>query len=266
MLLFGASIYYSLIISNGKVDLNTFELIYDTDPRFVLSYQLYIQRVLNTLIGGSLMRFSAPSFCVIISGIITTRDWKDNLYEIERAGGVSPTKYFVGKFSSVLFFSTLLSLFASFVAFHTYILTRGGVPSISSPLFYVFDSTIRVLRVFFMAVFPGILIFVSAVFFASSITHSGFGGSIFGFVIVLFKFLAEFYISGKLPAFYHDYISPTPVKLYQYWTYYDTEWFFEKEIHNPFTIVQMITSLGCLYLIAAVFVAISYLCIKQRKT
>ena len=104
VLLFGASIYYSLIISNGKVDLNTFELIYDTDPRFVLSYQLYIQRVLNTLIGGSLMRFSAPSFCVIISGIITTRDWKDNLYEIERAGGVSPTKYFVGKFSSVLFF------------------------------------------------------------------------------------------------------------------------------------------------------------------
>jgi len=263
-LLFGVGVYFSLIINTGQIDIKTYEMVWDTDPRFVFSYKMYIQKVLNTLMAAPLMWFSAPAFCVIVTGVLLTRDWRDNFFEIERSAGVKPYQYLLGRFFAVLLFVTLLTLLTAFTAFHTYFLSRGGV-SFLTPAEYFFDSSIRILRAFFMATFPGILIFVSFTFALSSIMKSGLAGTIGGLGLVIFKYLSQGILQNRLPGFYHNYLSPTSANLYRYWSFYDTEWFYEKTEHNPFTTHQMLLCLSCLYLISVICIGVSYLCVKKRK-
>ncbi len=263
-LLFGVALYYSLKVSGGTVDSKTFSMIWDTDPRYVITYDLYIQRILNTLLNGSLMLFSAPAFSVIIAGVVLTREWHDNLFEIERAGGVKPKHYFWGRFLAVMSFVTVLSLFTAFVAFHVYCLSRGGVSSLSWWVYFG-DSTIRIIRAFFMAVFPGLMVFVTFTFFAGSILKNSTLGMVSGFGLVIFKYLSGFSFKIRLPLFFHDYLTPTPEKLYKYWTFFDTEWFYEKQYHNPFSDQQMIICICCLYLIISMCILTSFICIKKRR-
>ncbi len=264
VLLFGVGIYFSVIINTGQIDIKTYEMIWDTDPRFVFSYKMYIQKVLNTLMAAPLMWFSAPAFCVIVTGVLMTRDWSDNFYEIERSGGVKPLQYLLGRFIAVLSLVTLITLLTAFTAFHTYFLSRGGVSFLTTAE-YFFDSSIRILRAFFMATFPGILIFVSFTFVLSSIMKNGIAGTVGGLGLVLFKYLSQGILKERLPGFYHNYLNPTPKNLYCYWSFYDTEWFYEKTEHNPFTTQQMLLCLLCLYLISAICIGISYLCIRKRN-
>lgn len=263
-LLIGVAIYSSMRGSYGKVDMSTYKMIWDTDPRFTIDYPLYIQHLRNALYTGSLMLYPAPVFCVIVSGVVLARDWHDNFFEIERAGGVKPRQYFISRFVAVLSFVSVITLITGFVAFHVYCLSRGGVESLSLWT-YLFDSTVRILRIFFLAVFPGILIFVSFTFAVGSVFKNGIIGTLSGLALVVFKYLSQGILRFRLPDFYHKYLSPTPAYLYQFWGYYDTEWFFEKTQYNPFTTQQMLLCLFCLYLISSIFIILSYFSIKKRR-
>ena len=263
-LLLGVAIYSSLRGGYGIVDMSTYEMIWDTDPRFTIDYPTYIEHLQNALYAGSLMWYSAPVFCVIVPGIILARDWRDNFFEIERAGGVKPRQYFISRFVAVLSFVSVITLITGFIAFHVYCLTRGGVAWLSFWT-YLCDSTIRIIRIFFLAVLPGILIFVSFTFAVGSVFKSGLIGTLSGLALVVFKYLSQGILRFRLPNFYHEYLSPTPVHLYQYWGFYDTEWFFDKAIHNPFTDQQMFLCLFCLYLISSIFILLSYFSIKKRR-
>ena len=66
-LLLGNALYSSLAVSRGVVDLKTYELILDTDPRYTIDYEAYILRIFQVLYSRSLMSYSAPMFCVITS-------------------------------------------------------------------------------------------------------------------------------------------------------------------------------------------------------
>ncbi len=256
---------YSILAKplHGYFDLKIGELVYDTDPRFEVTYEVYIKRVLNTMMTTPLMLFSAPAFCVIVSGTILQRDWHDNFFEIERSGDVKPSRYFLGRFTAVLSFVSFVTLVIGIFAFHLYFVSRGGVESFTFGD-YIKDSTIRNLRVFFASVFPGLLLFIGITFCIGNSLKSGIVGSMGGLLYVLFTFVSSDYLQFRLPQFYKDYLSPVPSKLYQFWAYYDTNWF-ESDITNPFTTKQMIICLSSMYLIAFVIILISYLCVKRRK-
>lgn len=261
-LLLGVAIFSSMRGYYSKTDMSTYESILDTDPRFTLDYALYIQHLRNALY--SVMMYSAPALCVIVSGVMLTRDWRDNFFEIERAGGVKPLQYFISRFVAALSLVSVITLSVGLISFHFYCLTRGGVESLSFWT-YLCDSTVRIIRIFFLAVFPGILIFVSFTFAFGSVFKSGLIGTLSGLALVVFKYLSHGILKFRLPDFYHRYLSPTPNCLFQYWGYYDTEWFFEKAIHNPFNDQQMFLCLFCLYLISSVCIFASYLSIKKRR-
>ena len=259
----GTVIYYVIYGSYGNYDFDTGKMIWDKDPRFVLQYFQYVQHFHNT-IRRELMRFGAPLFCVIVTGIVLTRDWRDNFFEIEHAGDVRPSKYFLGRFLAVFSFLTVSALIVYLLAFHSYIISRGGVPDLS-PWEYFIDSNVRLLRVFFITGIPGILVFSGITFLVGNLTKSGTFGTIAGLVYVLFEYLMKTVLTARIPQIYFNYMTPTPSYLYQYWAYYDTEWFEIKFPHNPFTTGQMLLCLGILYSAAVVFAVGSYVCVRKRK-
>ena len=259
----GAALYFVLIGSYANYDISTGELIMDSDKRFVLMYGQYIQKVFNT-IRRDIMLFGGPAFFVIVSGIVLTRDWHDNFFEIEHAGGVRSLPYFLGRFFAVFTFLTVSALVTYLFSFHLYIVTRGGVPGLA-PWEYVIDSNVRLLREFCITGIPGILIFMAVTFLIGNLAKNGTIGTIAGIAYVLFEYLTKTFLNFRMPQFYHDYLTPTPSCLYRYWAYYDTEWFDVKWPHNPFTMKQMLLCLLSLFLIALVCSVVSYICVKKRK-
>ena len=259
----GTALFFVFRGSYGNLDLATGEMIMDTDSRFVLQYYQYVQHIHNT-IRLEVMLFGVPIFCVIISGIVLTRDWRDNFFEIEHAGGVRPVSYFLGRFFAVFTFLTVSALVTYLLSFHLYIITRGGVPDLSTWEYFI-DSNVRLLREFFITGIPGILIFMSVTIIIGNLTGSGTVGTITGIVYVLFEYLTKTFLSFRMPQFYKDYLTPTPSNLYQYWAYYDTEWFDVKWPHNPFTTGQMLLCLLSLYSIILICSVVSYICVRKRK-
>ena len=149
-------------------------------------------------------------------------------------------------------------------SFHFYIITRGGVPDLSL-WEYIIDSNVRLLREFFISGIPGILIFIGVTFFVGNLAKSGMVGMITGITYVLFEYLTKTFLRYRMPQFYHDYMTPTPYNLYNYWAYYDTKWFDVKWPHNPFSTNQMFLCLGIMYSAFIVFVIGSYLSVRRRK-
>ena len=259
----GVAIYYVFTCSYINLDLETNELIMDRDPRFVLMYYQYIQHFHNT-IAREVMLIGVPLFCIIVSGMVLTRDWRDSFFEVEHAGNVKAMPYFFGRFFAVFTLLTFSALFVYLLSFHLYIITRGGVPDLS-PWEYIIDSNIRLFRMFFITAIPAILIFTGLTFLAGNLAKSGTIGTVVGVVYVLVLYLTNFSFRFRMPQIYQEYLVPTPRHLYQYWGYYDTEWFDVKWPHNPFSTGQMLLCLCILYSAALLLVAGSYLCVRRRK-
>lgn len=263
VLMLGAAAFYVIRGGYGTVDTATLETIWDTNPKFVLEYSTYIQHFHNTM-AREVMLFGIPLFCVVVSGVVLRRDWSDSFFEIERAGGVRPLTYFLGRYAAVFTVLTAAALITYVLSFHIYVISRGGVPDLS-PWEYVLDSNVRLLRLFFITAPPAILVFSGITFLFGSLTKSGIAGMIGGTVYVIFIYLTKYMLRFRLPQFFHNYLTPTPRYLYQYWAYYDTEWFTEKIYHNPFTDGEMILCICVLCSIAAVCLGLSFVCVRRRK-
>lgn len=235
--------------------------ISDTDPEYELTYDNYIQTILNST-KGWIMLYAMPIFCIVSAMLILSRDYSDGFFEIEKSGGVKPSLYFLGRFSAIITVNIIVCLFISFLCLHYYYFSRGQVEGIALVSYFA-DSTIRLLRVFVCSMLPGILFYIGLIYCISSISQSVFFGAVVGLGFVLFEYGSKTFLMGRLPDIYHDYLTPNPSKLYQYWTFYDTEWFTEKTMRNPFTENQMLLSVGITVGIAVVGYIISYL--QQRK-
>ena len=257
-----AIVYHAFTVHYGAYSFELKMMVWDNEPGFSLNYDLFLEEILNTPVAG-LMTYPVPLLCVIVSGVVLIRDFRDGFFEIEGAGNIKTSRYLFGRMSAVVSFVTLVSLFVCLFAFHLYILSRGGVPTMGVWK-YVWESTVRLLRVFVMAIFPGILFFVGVTFLASNIMHSGLAGTAAGICYVIINYSLRMFLGFRLPEIYTDYLSPVPTKLYKYWFAYDTKWFHNKSV-NPFSDVEMTVCLCVLYLLCSVFLAVSAICVKKRK-
>ena len=254
----------SVNYSTAVVDNNyqVVDIIYDTDPRYELTFDKYIQTILNA--GKAwIMLYAMPLFCVITTFIVLSRNYNDGFFEIERSAGVGTFNYCLGRISALITINSIVCVLITFLCFHYYYFSRGGVESFTLSS-YLIDSTTRILRLFCLAMLPGIMLYTSITYVVGSLLKSSIGGTIIGLSSVLLQYSAKTFLHNRFSDIYHDYISPISDKLYQYWAYYDTEWFTEKAIRNPFTQSQMITALCCILIPVLLCISISYVCTRKR--
>ena len=251
------------VVVNGRP---TGEMIMDNEPEFRenIDHNFYVQTVQNSQ-NSWIMLYTMPLLAVISTMIMLTRDYRDNLYEIEKAGGVRPSKYFFGRFAALVTVNFTVCLIFGHVGLHTYFFSRGGPPDFfANYLEYFMDSTQRILRVFFGAQIFTLLFYIGITYVFGCILHSGFMGGVAGIGSVLFVYLSQTSIRHRMPTVYLDYLVPRSNNHYAYLGLYDSELFYHP-YGNPFTVNDVMICIVYLFVASLIFFTVSYIFTRKRS-
>lgn len=237
------------------------ELIMDTDPRFVLEFNAYVQHISNTV--GKLMGYAMPLFTVVSVVLILNRDYGDNFYEIEKAAGMKPRQYLFGRFAALVTLNFIVAVVFSFFFLHLYVFTRGGVSELDLWT-YLTDSAVRLMRHVIFRAMPAVLFYIGLTYCVGSLFRSGILASVCSVGYIILYYTTNYMLRNRVNPLYFDYLSPSPKKLLYYLHYYDSELF-------EGVLVQMDTDLGkaalcvCILVgLAVAYSAIAYLRTRKR--
>lgn len=254
------SIESGLRASHGIYDQTIKEVIYDTDPRYILEYKPFIQWINNGV--SRLISYMLPIFCVATTAIVLSRDYGDRFYEVEKAAGIKPFTYCIARIAALLTINTIVSILASFLVIHLYVITRGGVFDIGL-LDYVAESTLRILRTDTMRVLPCILFYICLTYLLGTLFKNTVVASTGGMAYAIFCY-AHSYFNITKDGFFIDFIVPNPSKLQNYLHYYDTEWFDDVIVLLNTSSQEAFACIGILLSFSLLFFLISYLRIRKR--
>lgn len=181
----------------------------------------YYQHVGN-LFYASFLAYALPIFAVISAVLVLNRDYGDQFYEIEKAAGVKPAGYLIGRLCAVISIQTSIVLLWSTLLLHAYVIGWGGVDGMSLGA-YLIDSTLRICRWTVVAALPCILVCVGLTYFIGALFRNGLAATIGGLGYVIFYNAMMMYyvplvlVKGFEPAkLYFHYLSYRPNKLIEY--------------------------------------------------
>ena len=225
-----------------------------------MEYQSFIQRINNSV--SSILVYMIPIFSIVSAVIILNRDYGDKFFEIEKAGGMKPSCYVLGKLSALVSVDIIISIIVSFFSLNLYVYKCGGVNGIDL-WDYIAESSERLLRVDVYRIIPCIIFYVCLTYLIGTLLKSRIAAAVGGLSYAVFCYVNALFNVTK-EGWYIEYVTPNPMKLSFYMQYYDSEWF-ESTIKNlktsefdAFLCIAILIGLGF------VFTAFSYLRIRKR--
>ncbi|MBQ7337596.1 MAG: hypothetical protein IJW40_03975 [Clostridia bacterium] len=248
----------------GYYDLTLQEMIYDTDYRYVLEYDIYRNNVLQNTASASMMNYPLPLFAVICVVVVLTRDFVDRYFEIEKAGNIRPISYYLARLLGIMTIVTVVSVGATLLTTYWYILSRGGVSGFSFGEIFI-DSFPRLMKYVFFMMVPVLLALVAATLCLGNLFRSALLAALGGMAYIVANYLYCYIgnITGWKP--YFDYFSTSPEKLRWYIAAFD-------RINPEETLASMNTSLShalvCIGIAvgaALLYSVVSYLRIRKRE-
>ena len=238
-------------------------LIMDTDPIFVLDFRTYYITVHNVGV-ATVMLYMMPLFSVISTVLILARNHGDDFYEIEKAAGLSPLKYTLGKISAILTVNFIVVTLAVSIGFHFYIFSRGGVPYMGL-WYYIGDSTMRILRIILFLFMPSIIMYVGITYVVGSLLKNSLGAAIVSIGYVIAYYIMSYPLRFRIPELYFDYFSPLPRKLSGYLYAYDTYAFEGYSELNGISFEKAAVCFTLLVTTGVICILISYLLTRKRE-
>lgn len=235
------------------------ESIQDIDPRYVLEYRTYVQWINNST--TLLLHYIVPLFTVAATVIILARDYGDQFFEIEKAGGLKPSNYLFGKLAAVITVMYVLSLAANFLETLLYVFTRRGVNGVSNWDTMV-DCSVRLLRIGFFRILPCIIFFVCTTYFIGTLSKSKVTAAVCGMGYTVFCYAYSIFSVQKSGIFV-NYLIHNPMRLRNFFHYYDTEWF-EAMVTRQNTSISAVAV--CIsFLVGVGIVCSTVSCLRIRK-
>ena len=208
---------------SGMYSLELGEMIWDTDPRYVLVYKRYIILIQN--IGSSwIMVYAMPIFALITSFLVVNRDYRDGFYEIEKSRGVRTSTYLSGRLAALITVNTITLIATFLTSINWYVFTRGGVSGMGL-WEYISDSTVRCLRYAICVMLPSVLVWIMLTYAVGVIFKSGWIGAFASVTYIAVHYLSLTVLRFRTPEWFRYLLSPSPYHLRHYFYYYDTEWF-----------------------------------------
>lgn len=235
------------------------EVIMDTDPRFVLNYQNYIQHITNSL--ETLLSYAGPVLSVVSVILIVQRDHGDHFFEIEKSVGLPYAKYVLGRILPLITICFCTITLCSFFSLHLYVFLREGVANIGLWK-YLTDATVRLLRSNLLRTLPCITIYITLTYSVASLSKNAILSAVTGLGYVLLNMILGMYFLTA-ESVYINYFSPTPLKIMHYLYYYDTEWFETIPILET-TLAEILLCIGNATVISVSLALLSYNLVRKR--
>ena len=213
---------YAIRGGHGYYDMATGEMIYDTDSRYLLSFETYRQTVLMNYACGSTMLYLFPLFAIIATLAVLLRDFGDTYFEIEKAGNVRPLSYYVARLLGIMSVVMVVAIGLGFFWIYWYVFSRGGVDGYSAG-FVLKDVFLRVWKYVIGLMLPILLAIVSATLCLGNLFHNALFAALgtLAFVVVNYLCWCVRHARGWLP--YFHYLSTVPHKLHMVLAAYDRE-------------------------------------------
>ena len=264
-LLIGVAIYEAIGGGYGYFDMEAMELIMDTDPRFVLTKDNYMQNP-NNACCSNMMMYAMPLFAVISTVLVLHSNYNDRFYEIEKAGNVKAVTYFMARILALITINAVLIAFTSLLTHYWYVFSRGGVNGMGT-MEMLLDSVGRVLRYVVFLAIPSLTFYITFTYAIGSIFKSGWVGAIAGMGHVIAYFMGNLMLRmqvGEIGRFYFEYLCPIPTKLRSYLYAFDTA---DVAVHmerSETSLGKAAACVGVLLGVSVIYSAVSYLCQRKR--
>ena len=263
--LIGVSLYNTMSVNHGDYSSEYKEMIWDTDPRYVLSEQTYVENVMNNC--TSIMLYAMPLIAIVSTFLILSRDYGDGFYEIERSGGRRPLHYLTGRLAALLTVNFLAILFTVFLMSATYVFTRGGVSGMPIGEFWA-DFIPRVLRNVICVTWAPITMFVCFTYMQGSLFKNGWVAAIGSSAFVLINYVFNYQLRFRVPAWYGQYLMPTPDTVqgyFRFYNYYAPEKFEQFLTQKGISLGLALAGIGWVLGVALIYSLASYLRIRCRE-
>ena len=235
----------------------------DTEPDFVLTYQMYIQSIINSL-ASKLLMYALPIFAVITVVLVLNRDYGDKFFEIEKAANVRPTSYLYGRLSALISVNFAVLIFSNLLFMYWYLYTCGGVEGMTM-WEMISETFIRVLRVDIFVGMPSLIFYIGLTYFVGAIFKNGIPAAIVGMGYAIGFYAGYITLRFRIAEEYFSYFSPIPQKLRRFFHYYDTEWFEDTIKRQNTSVGDVAFCISFLVGIAVLCSVISYIRVRQRN-
>lgn len=187
-------------------------------PEF-LTYSGFISTIDNLVHAGSLM-YPLAILVVIVTVLVVNRDHGDQLFEIEKAAGVKPLLYVLGRLSAVAAITFVIQWVVSFAMLQYIVFAQGGVEDMSA-LQCIVKGFLYLSRTNICIALPVILFYIGITYLIGTLFKNGVVAACvgFGYAIVFFvTFLLYRYSISPLAEVYFNYLSPTAYKIRHYFS------------------------------------------------
>ena len=263
LLFVGVSVFEALKGSYSYFDPVLKEIIWDTDPRFIVSRSLFLQNINNSCC-AEVMMYAMPLFAVISTAVILGHNYSDRFYEIEKAGNVRSSTYLFGRLSAILAVNLVAVIVACLTNHLLYIFTRGGVDGMTTMQIIV-ESTWRILRWVGVMLLPYILFYMSFTYMIGTVLKSGVAGAVGGMAHIVFYYVVNLILRHRIAPVYFDYLSPIPRKLRHYLYAFEQEAMPVEQnlIQRDTSLGKALICLGVIVGVSVIYVGITYW--RQRR-
>lgn len=229
-----------------------------------ISFSDFASELITAVYAG--VNYPLSIFTVVATVLVLNRDYGDSFFEIEKAAGIKPSHYLLGRMSAVAVVAFAAQWILGFIELQLAVFNRGGLEGYSF-LRYLGLSVFRWTYVNLCISLPNILFYVGLVYLIGTLLRNGIAAAISGFVYIMFSYEAFFRLRYEIKAeIYVGYINPLAEKVQYYFLFLGWE-----DEARWFSAVG--TSLGKAVLCICFFVGtcvccslISYARLRKRET
>lgn len=239
------------------------------DPDYMMpeqiSFQAYVSEVDNLVHAGSLI-YPLALLVIITTVLVLNRDYGDQFYEIEKAAGMKPSVYLLGRLSAITAVAFIVQWVTSFAILQVCVFGKGGVEEMSF-LQYLGDALFRLTRTNLCAALPYILFYVGITYFLGTLFKNGIAAASGGFIYAIAFFVINLlYRHEQALEFYTEYLAPMPNKLRHFIAYWGLE--NEQQMFARFgtSLGKALVCVAFLVGVGAVCSLFSYLLIRRRES
>ena len=218
-------IYNEVVQSSyGYMDMEIYEMIWDTDPRYILDFQSYIKLFAN--MANFLSTHISTMVCAVSTAVILLRDYGDRFFEIEKAAGLKTSAYVCGRIISLTAVNVIYNFALISTCLFSYVITRGGVDGMA-PFATFTDAFVRLVLLELIICIPAILVSIAITYLIGALFKNGIAAAVGGLVYSLvYMIIGRFFgwQGGEIMEMIRNYFAPVPKKVFWFMYYFRTEW------------------------------------------